>query len=349
MILRLLSVLLLSVYFSLAWAKSVEVTGYGFIETNNIADARKVAIEDAKRVAIEQLFGTYISARTETNNFKLASEKIYSTAKGKLDSYVIIDESKYDDNTYKVNIAATIDEKAVRSHVDNQLNRYNWLKKPRIKFSASQVSGPGRSNLQNAFDTALKKALVQSGFTLLSHNVATPIYASFILTSNLESSIISDEYQGIKITNNQLLANVELVRNQTAIVVSTSVESAQKAGAYSINAMKDLATKLANRIAKRISIDTNVAWSGNHQQPVIVGIKGNIEQSDNILAFMTNWLVGIEDSSVELQDRTQTKIVIEYQGWPEQLFEQLTIMSKQNTVPFSIDRIQGDSIILTAK
>jgi hypothetical protein len=127
------------------------------------------------------------------------------------------------------------------------------------------------------------------------------------------------------------------------------VESAQKAGAYSINAMKDLATKLANRIAKRISIDTNVAWSGNHQQPVIVGIKGNIEQSDNILAFMTNWLVGIEDSSVELQDRTQTKIVIEYQGWPEQLFEQLTIMSKQNTVPFSIDRIQGDSIILTAK
>ena len=56
MILRLLSVLLLSIYFSFSWAKSVEVTGYGFIENNNIADARKVAIEDAKRVAIEQLF-----------------------------------------------------------------------------------------------------------------------------------------------------------------------------------------------------------------------------------------------------------------------------------------------------
>lgn len=349
MILRLLSVLLLSSYFSFSWAKSVEVTGYGFIENNNIADARNVAIEDAKRVAIEQLFGTYISARTETNNFKIASEKIYSTAKGKLDSYIIIEESKYDDNTFKVNIAATIDQKAVRSHVDNQLNRYNWLKKPRIIFSSSQVSGREGSNLQNAFDTVLKKELLRSGFTLLSSDIETPIYASFILTSNLESSFTDDEYQGIKIKNSQLLANVELVRNQTAIVVSTSVESAQKAGAYNINDMKTLATKLAQRIARRISIDTNDAWAGNHQQPVIVGISGNKTQSDNILAYMSNWLVGIEDSSVELQDQKQTKLVIEYQGWPEQLFEQLTIMSKQNTVPFSIEKIHGDSITLSAK
>lgn len=349
MILRLLSVLLLSSYCSIAWSKSVEVTGYGSIENNNIADARNIAIEDAKRVAIEQLFGTYISARTETNNFKIASEKIYSTAKGKLDSYVIIDESKYDDNTFKVNIAATIDQKAVRSHVDTQLTRYNWLKKPRIIFSASKVTGRNGSNIQNAFDTALKKELVQSGFTLLSSDVETPIYASFILTSNLESSITDDEYQGLKIKNSQLLANVELVRNQTAIVVSTSVESAQKAGAYNINAMKTLATKLAQRIARRISIDTNDAWSGSHQQPVIVGITGNKTQSDNIMAYMSNWLVGIEDSSVELQDQQQTKMVIEYQGWPEQLFEQLTIMSKQNTVPFSIEKIHGDSIILAAK
>ncbi|WP_153811020.1 hypothetical protein [Paraglaciecola arctica] len=113
--------------------------------------------------------------------------------------------------------------------------------------------------------------------------------------------------------------------------------------------MKKLASDLAQRIAKRISIDTNDAWSGSHQQPVIVGISGNKLQSDNIMAYMSNWLVGIEDSSVELQDQQQTKLVIEYQGWPEQLFEQLTIMSKQNTVPFSIEKIHGDSIVLSAK
>jgi hypothetical protein len=55
-----------------ALATSIEAKGLGAIVEGNVADARKNALEDAKRVAIEQMLGSYISARTETNNFMLA-------------------------------------------------------------------------------------------------------------------------------------------------------------------------------------------------------------------------------------------------------------------------------------
>lgn len=350
MLVRLLSVvLMLSATFSVSWAKSVEVTGYGVIEQNNLADARKNAIEDAKRVAIEQLFGSYISARTETNNFMLAAEKIYSTTKGRLDSYTITDEQKLDDSTFVVTLLASIDELSVRSEVDQQLSKYNWLKKPRIKFSSATVDGPYQSNLQRAFDTALQNALIDKGFTILTDKFHSSINPSFILSSNLQSSVSTEQFQGMDIKSNQLLASVDLASFQTGIVISNATQSAQKAGADSLNALQKLTNQLAVRIAQRINLDTKVAWLADNQQPVLIEISANQSSSDEILAFIQEWVVGIVGVSKELQNTSTTKVLAQYQGWPEQLFDQLTVMSKQPNVPFSIEQIQGGNIVLAAK
>ena len=66
---------------SSAMAISVEVTGFGAIVDGNLADARKNAIEDAKRLAVEQMLGSYISARTETKNFMLPRKKYFPQLK----------------------------------------------------------------------------------------------------------------------------------------------------------------------------------------------------------------------------------------------------------------------------
>jgi hypothetical protein len=331
-------------------AKSVQVTGYGSIIDGNISDARKNALEDAKRVAVEQLLGSFVSSRTETRNFMLASEQIYSTTKGQLDTYKIIEEGAFDDNTFKVIIDAQVDVDILVSDASKVLTARNWLKKPRVKLIDGNTSDVLASGVQGSFKSELGKRLRQAGFTVVSDPQKDTVSASYLITSNLSAAITKANYQGLNINSNQLMVSTILATATTGIIVSNSSEAEDAAGTNSLKVLNKLAAKIASRIAQRISLDVQNTWGKARSYPVKISLLG---ADANLLAAIQHSLAadvpGLTQINLETKTSSQINLLAEYSGWPEQLYDQLNQLSIYQKIPFTVESLQGAHIILGTK
>lgn len=331
-------------------AASVEVKGLGAIVAENITDARKNALEDAKRVAIEQMLGSYISARTETNNFMLASEKIYSTVKGQLDGYDILEEGKLDANTYFVKINARLNDRQATASATQQLAKFNWYKQPTISLKMSESSGDYAQNTHANFSAALLKYLKNIGFNIIDGTAQTSLKPTFIVTSNLVTNISSNEYQGIELKSNQISVATQLLDAQTGQVLSTSSESKQAAGLNSLNLLNNMVEQLAQRVSQRINLDTKILWLNNNTHTVLLNLEvQSAQQAASIESVLSEAVVGI--GNLQIQSRTSNKVVYltEYQGWSEQLYTQLNTLSLDPNIPFTVSRFNGSEISLSIK
>lgn len=331
-------------------AKSVQVTGYGSIIEGNLSDARKNALEDAKRVAVEQLLGSFISSRTETRNFMLASEQIYSTTKGQLDTYQIIEEGALDSNNFKVIIDAQIDENILVNNASEVLSSRNWLKKPRIKIIDGSTSDTLARGVQGGFTSELGKRLRLAGFTVVSDQQKDTVSASYLITSNLSAATTESNYQGMKISSNQLMVSTSLATATTGIIVSSSSETEDAAGTNSFKVLNKLAAKIAYRIAQRISLDVQNTWGKARSYP----IKISLASADaTVIAAMQQSLaadvLGLTQINLETKTSTQINLLAEYSGWPEQLYDQLNQLSAYKNIPFTVESLQGAHIVLGAK
>lgn len=332
------------------FAREIDVKGLGAIVDSNVADARKNAIEDAKRIAVEQLLGSYISARTETNNFMLASEKIYSTAKGQLDSYTILNEGKLDNDTYQVNILASIDDQKTISDVNQQLKKYKWYKQPSIALALASSNGEYADTTHAIFAAELAKNLQKIGFNLIDSAINSSIAPSFVVRSNLSTRVSSNEFQGMEINSNQVSISAQLINAQTGIVLSSSAESADAAGANTLTAFKKMAKELAYRVAQRINLDTKIVWLSDASQTVLLNLESNdANQLALIESALNNAVVGLSALQVQSKDAAKISFFAQYQGWPEQLYEQLNQLSQNNSIPFKVSLFKGSEISISAK
>jgi hypothetical protein len=333
-----------------AYATSTEVKGLGAIVAGNIADARKNALEDAKRVAIEQMLGSYISARTETNNFMLASEKIYSTAKGHIDGYDLLEEGKLDSDTYFVKIKAHLNDRQAANTATQQLSKFNWYKQPSIAVKISESSGDYGVNTHAIFIAELVKSLKKIGFNVIDNTAQTSITPSFIISSSLSTNISSSEYQGIELKSNQISVATQMINAQTGQVLSTSTESKQAAGMNSLNLLKDMALQLALRVSQRVNLDTKILWLNDNTHSVLLSLEvKDAQQASLIESALSQAVVGL--GTLQTQAKTSNKIsyLTEYQGWSEQLFAQLSTLSLDPTIPFFVSSFNGSEITLSTK
>ena len=331
-------------------AREIDVKGLGAIINANVADARKNAIEDAKRVAVEQMLGSYISARTETNNFMLAAEKIYSSVKGQLDGYDILEEGKLDAETYFVKIKARIDEQASLKQANTQLIKFKWYKQPTVALVSQLSQGEHATNIHTSFTTELSKQLTKFGFTGVYGSKETTSLPSFIIRSDLTTRIVSSDYQGLKVDNNQLSISSQLLNAQTGEMLSGSSESKDAAGSNSLNIFNKLATELAYRVAQRVNLDTQVQWLSDATQSIHIKVQtGATLQQQALEDVLKNALVGLNDLRIVRQQGDNLTYMARYQGWPEQLYQQLNSISTNSEVPFKVTDFNGSEISLSAK
>ncbi len=87
--------------------KTVTVTGVGFISDGNKEKARETALQDARRMAISQAFGTYVQSETQVENFVTVRDAISTNTTGFIKSDKIIKETPLSDR-YEVEIEATV-------------------------------------------------------------------------------------------------------------------------------------------------------------------------------------------------------------------------------------------------
>ncbi|MDP5031404.1 MAG: hypothetical protein NWQ54_19995 [Paraglaciecola sp.] len=342
--------LLIGLCINNANAATTEVKGLGAIVEGNISDARKNALEDAKRLAVEQLLGSYISARTETNNFMLASEKIYSTVKGHLDSYEMLEEGKIDSSTYFVKIKANINDSQAIAATSQELSKFNWYKQPTIAITTLIENGDYATIAQAVFKAELTSYLKRLGFNVIDSVTTSSLSPSFIISSSLSTNISRSNYQDIELHSNQISVATQLLNARTGNVLSTSTEAKQSTGVNSLKVLSTLAEQLAQRVSQRINLDTKIMWLNNSTQEVLLNLDfKNHQEAMAVEAILSDAVVGLSPLQIHMKELNKRVYLTEYQGWSEQLYAQLNALSLDPNIPFIVSRFNGSEITLSSK
>ncbi len=87
-------------------ALSVQVDGIGTLK-DDVAAARKMAINDGLRIAVEQARGVMVKSETEVKDYAALRDDILSKTKGFVKTYKILNEVK-EDNIYKVTLEVEV-------------------------------------------------------------------------------------------------------------------------------------------------------------------------------------------------------------------------------------------------
>lgn len=104
--------LLLSMPNSIAWSQtssSDEKTVVAWGETAVTKDAaadKRLALSHARRNALEQVVGSYVTAESKVKNFQLVEDRIYSKSTGFIDAYRTLQEKR--DQVQRVQIEARV-------------------------------------------------------------------------------------------------------------------------------------------------------------------------------------------------------------------------------------------------
>lgn len=139
----------------------MKAEGIAFLESGmNEDDAKTIAINDAKRNALEQA-GTYLESHTAILNYKLVKDEIITFSAGLLKVKVLSEERTTINNifTFKVKILAGIDTKLLNNRIaeiqnDSGLKQQLEEQREKIKQLETKIT-----NLQASGSTASKQTV----------------------------------------------------------------------------------------------------------------------------------------------------------------------------------------------
>ena len=172
-----------------ASAQSVTVEGVGI--------DRDSAMRDAKRLAVEQVVGTFVDSSTLTSNAMVVLDEVYTHAQGYVKDIRIIDEGA-SNGSYRMRATIEVDE-SPNGALMNRLNMIMSLNDPRISVIVlSDLTGRGyrdrwdydesRNGHDMATETALNDRLLELGFT--------HVVDAGLVSSLQDSELLNNIYNG---------------------------------------------------------------------------------------------------------------------------------------------------------
>ena len=114
--------------------RTVKASGSAVIGDADAAGARKRALLDAKRNAVEQV-GTKIVSETIVENFAVVKDKIITKADGYVHKYKVLKEAQ-SEGSYLLDIEAEVSGKALR---EDALSVYHKMNKPRMMVVMPEI------------------------------------------------------------------------------------------------------------------------------------------------------------------------------------------------------------------
>lgn len=145
------------------------VKGLGAIKNDDEAGARKAAIDDALRLAVEMRYGVAIKSKRESQRYLLTKDRIVSAAEGCVEKYEVVKEERYRD-TYVVTLAVWFREDAPKSPVLHVLQ---------AALIASKVVVNGQEVETPYVNDAVRQALTEAGVRLMPLSTSTEFGTDF--------------------------------------------------------------------------------------------------------------------------------------------------------------------------
>lgn len=161
----LIALLLLMLTTFSAEAREITVDGFG---TN-----REEALQNAERVAVEQVVGTFVNAETLVENAAVKLDEIYTHAQGYVNGVTVLSEGYASNGHYRVTARMNVSDEP-NSALMSRLETVMRLNDPRITVIMLRDDSPAGTHDELA-ETALNDKLLTLGF---SHVVDADIVAN---------------------------------------------------------------------------------------------------------------------------------------------------------------------------
>ena len=97
--------------------------GEAVIVNKNLPDAKKAALNDAFKNAVQRAVGVYVKTKTVVENFELSQQKITADAQGYIKDYKIVKED-VEDGIYSVEILADVYGDRIDTVFSQRIEKY---------------------------------------------------------------------------------------------------------------------------------------------------------------------------------------------------------------------------------
>ena len=343
----------------------LEVIGRGMIVHDNVAKARKEAIADGLRNAVEQGVGLLIPSASVVDRFQLLSNKIYPQADEVIHDYKVLTESR-SDPYYRLVIRVTLLMSALEEKLEDigisttrrgmpsvllllseenigQVSRrFSWGQSPLGRF-------PG------AIEKTLSKHMDEKGFfiineaTLLAptsgidvepesggHELSNKTAVKMAEQLNAEVVIVGEgiarfggNVSGTGIKSVEASLSLRAIRVDDGTVIGSFEGRRAAVDEYEMIAGKEALTLAAAAAAEDLSRQIIANWSRKASEPILVElvVKG-IEEYSDFVKFRTTLrddIRGVRNVYLRAIKAGEAKIDVDIKGNTRMLADQLML------------------------
>jgi len=261
---------------------SAAVTGESVkvVTAQGEAKTKSLALEQAKRSAVEQGLGTVITSETLTKNFKLFSDIILSRANGFIKSYTELSCVKEQGNfivIIEAEVTQIFDEILKDQAALDLLMQ--WMDKPRVMIIVDEDNSGEKSQ---ACETELAKKLKQWRFDLVSRQQVEAIRAG----KHIKAQLAGDTQTAASIAND--VGAELLLLGQAHAAEARELDIFEGTGMKSVQAV--FSAQIVNAADARILASYTTTDASMHISAVTAGVKAltktAAEMADSLVAYL---------------------------------------------------------------
>ncbi|MBL4940235.1 MAG: hypothetical protein JKY81_01080 [Colwellia sp.] len=302
-------------------AKIVTAKGISDVVDGKKAKTRSIALNSAKRAAVEQVAGAFVQSRTSVNDFTFAQDKIYSTSSGNISSYTVLSEGINNFGAYEVEIEADVDVQELLMDIKSILKVNGWSRKPRVTVDVHS----NNASIGNVLKSLFTSKLNRNGFEVFDES--KKVQAGFVLGINADFLTSTSDYQGVSIASNSLSIVTNITRTDDGQVIASISFEDSKAGSNLAKVKQTLAKKLVNKAWRNLKTKILDFWQ--EEQYVARSVYLELEQVENYQqaqAFsqsLKQSVSGLLDVELIKYNQQKSQFLLKYKGWPEQLHDEI--------------------------
>ncbi|MBN8222035.1 MAG: hypothetical protein J0L53_14015 [Spirochaetes bacterium] len=149
----------------------VTVTGIAAIQNGNLGLAKDEALKDAKRVAVQEVLGSVVSARSDVKNFQLVKQTVTSKSEGMIETFEILSAAAASDAEYQVKIKAKVSMALINQTIEEVVASQG---KPRMMVILEEKFN-GAADDHKVAQTEIEAQFISAGFPFVDRSTVEKI------------------------------------------------------------------------------------------------------------------------------------------------------------------------------
>lgn len=350
------AILIIALIVNVAEAKEVTVDGMGTDHDS--------ALRDARRLAVEQVVGTFVDSRTLTKNYMVELDNIYTKSTGFVGKVTILSEG-VENGIYKIRATIDVSENP-NPEILQQVQAVMALNDPRIAVAVFK----GNSTLhEEAIESAIMERLISLNFThVIAPNVVAGLHNAQMLNdlyngrpvSGIGSSFGADfivlakcnttskdikipdfkgGYLDTGLNNGQTELIAKIIRLDTGDILETFTVETSGIGEGTTTAEREALKNMANQAAAKVDEKFRRIGSRSSNGLQIIAITSDYKKVQSLASDLRN-LPGVQ--SVYIREHNGGRAILDIDS-SQSMDTVMLLLGSRSSVNFVIESTSGNT------